>query len=115
MIGSQLRAAFLFATIFATELYKMTQLTAEEFRKKYAKPPTSGKELTAYHRLINAAEVKASKETLTAYPTKPIEKKVTFTPSRSTKEALVDMGHYFELDQKEVKFYIRQLELSGKL
>lgn len=37
------------------------------------------------------------------------------TPEERIKEALKAMGHYFELPEKEVRFYVRQLELSGKL
>jgi len=43
---------------------------------------------------------------------KPVK---VLSPEERVKEALKAMGHYFELDKKQVKFYIRQVELSGKL
>lgn len=33
----------------------------------------------------------------------------------TTKEALRAMGHYFELDEKSVKFFIKQITLNGKI
>jgi hypothetical protein len=33
----------------------------------------------------------------------------------SVKEQLRFMGHFFEIDPKKVSYYIRQLELSGKI
>jgi len=33
----------------------------------------------------------------------------------STQEALRAMGAYFELDSKSVNFWIRQMELNGKI
>jgi hypothetical protein len=33
----------------------------------------------------------------------------------SVKEQLRAMGHFFEIDPKKVSYYIRQLELSGKI
>jgi hypothetical protein len=33
----------------------------------------------------------------------------------TTKEALKAMAAYFELDEKSVRFWIRQMELSGKI
>jgi hypothetical protein len=36
-------------------------------------------------------------------------------PEVSVKEQLRAMGHFFEIDPKKVGYYIRQLELSGKI
>jgi hypothetical protein len=46
----------------------------------------------------------------------PVPSAVKGQPKRfTTADHLKMMGHFFELDEKKVKFYIRQLELSGKL
>jgi len=37
------------------------------------------------------------------------------TEKLSTAQALQAMAHYFDLEEKKTKFFIRQLELSGKI
>lgn len=63
-----------------------------------------------YKRLLNQNKKKLDP----AVKKKPDPVRVFSTEER-IKSALKSMGHYFELDEKEVKFYIRQLELNGKL
>jgi hypothetical protein len=72
----------------------MTKITAEEYRNMMSKRSPVVPETTTGRK-----EKKAKQE----------------SGKLTTQEALKAMGHYFELDEKSVKFWIRQQELSKKI
>jgi hypothetical protein len=59
---------------------------------------------------LTAAEYRHLHKKVTPSTSSPIPKVEKSAPS--TKDALVAMGKYFDLDPKKVQFYIRQTELG---
>lgn len=77
------------------------QMTAKEYNDKFKRPAP----VTSFETGIKAP--KSAEQAIIPHHA---------VTTLNTIEALTAMGHYFDLDPKKVKFWIRQMEMmSGKL